>query len=98
MMKLVSLVLAGALLASCAHPTKVLTRDVYRVITPPDAMYVCPQIKAKDWPHPEMATNQEIADFIAKLYEYNRKCGVSLVSIKGYIKAAEKRLQQQGKD
>jgi hypothetical protein len=94
MMKFVALIVAGLVLASCASAPKVLTRDVYRVVSPPESMYNCPQIKAKDWPHPEMATNQEISDFIVKLYEYNRKCGVSLASIKGYIKAAEKRLQQ----
>lgn len=89
------LLIAAAALGGCAKapPPTVLTKSVYVPIKPPENLMVCPQIKATEWPHPEMATNQEISNFIAKLYRYNKTCGFNMQAIKAYVRAAEKRLQ-----
>jgi hypothetical protein len=88
------LLILAAALGGCAKapPPTVLTKTVYVPVSPPDNLMVCPQIKASEWPHPEIATNQEISNFIAKLYRYNKTCGLNMAAIKGYVKAAEKRL------
>lgn len=94
-MKKFAVVLTLIFLTGCGReaPT-VVTRDVYQVVTPPSALLNCPALKATDWPHPDTATNQQLADFLAKLYERHKVCRVNMEGIKRYIAAAKARIGQ----
>lgn len=93
-MKIFVLIMLSMLLTACNTTPKVLTKDVYITYNIPKTLYNCPQIRAKDFPHPDTATNQEISGFLVKLYTYNKTCGINMNAIKRYIEAAEKRIQK----
>ena len=73
------------LLLSCQTAPTIIDQTQTIVISPPETLFNCPQIKKSDIPNPETLTNQEIADFIKK-YETNlRICGINMTKIKEYI-------------
>lgn len=69
---------------------KILTKEIFVAVVPPDILFNCPQIMKTDFPNLNTATNQEISDFITLLYSYNKQCGISQKKIKAWIAAAEK--------
>lgn len=76
------------LLASCTTTPKVITQYQTIVVTPPDALYNCPNIKKI--PNADTLTNQEVAVFIKTLYQYNKTCGINMDQIKKFVEQAKK--------
>lgn len=99
MIRFVILVFMLGFLASCAStkPPTALTKEVYVAVKVPNSLYKCPQVRVRDFPHPDTATNSEVAMFITKLYTYNKQCGYSLDGIRRYLAAAEARLENDKK-
>ena len=81
-------------LSGCATTTPtVIDQSTVVVITPPETLFNCPQIKKSDIPDADTLTNQEIANFIEK-YETNlRTCGINMAKIKEYIVNAKANLE-----
>lgn len=93
-MKKITVLIFTIFLASCTTTDNVVIQQVYVPYNVPTTLFNCPQIKIRDFPNPDSATNRELSEFIAKLYRYNKTCGVNMTAIKRYIDAVEKRLQE----
>ena len=78
-----TLLISFAFLVGCADMPP-LTVTHYESIDIPDSLYNCPQIQKDQIPDPEVATNQDVANFITRLYRYNKICGISIDAIKKY--------------
>lgn len=91
MNKLISILGISIALAGC-NTTRTITVTDTVVVKPPQTLFNCPQIGPV--PNPETLTNQEVADFIAKLYRYNKICGINMTQIEKYVADAEKTLKQ----
>lgn len=77
-------------LSSCANNRamqefRTITR--VEVVEPPADLFNCPQIGRI--PDPETLTNQEVANFISLLYQYNKECKISLDKIEAFIERAK---------
>lgn len=95
---IISLTLStGMILSGCQSVPKVLTKEIYVAVQPPENLFDCPQIRKMDFPDPTKATNKEIADFLIKLYRYNKRCGNSQAAIKKYIAEVVKRIESRNK-
>jgi hypothetical protein len=94
---LVLALLVPLTLAGCVTSKQPITlvKEVPHVIIPPDALFNCPQVKKINIPDFNTATNQEIANFIALLYKYNKICGGNMEALKKYIQQAQKKLNNR---
>lgn len=87
----------GVVLSGCQSTPKVLTKEVYIPVEPPRNLYDCPVVKRSDFPNPETATNQQVSDFIVKLYRNNKRCGNSQEALKRYITEVSSRIKEMNK-
>ena len=94
MMKMIIFGTLAMALVGCQSVPKVLTKEVYIPIEPPRNLYDCPLVDRKDFPNPQTATNQQISNFIVKLYEINKRCGHSQEAIQKYITEVGLRIQE----
>lgn len=98
MIKIIGISILCMSIVGCGSASKVLTRDVYVAVTPPDNLYTCPKIDAASLPNPETATNQQVADSYAMLVLVNKKCWNSQQSVKNWIAKASTRIAQTNKN
>lgn len=88
---LVAIILLIPLVSSCTttRPT-VIDQSRTIVISIPEALLKCPQLKSEELPNPETLTNKEVAELIDKLYRSNRTCGINMLQIRAYQEKAKK--------
>lgn len=78
------------LVAACSNTrlTQTLDQTTVTVVNPPKSLYNCPQVGKI--PDPETLTNQEVADFIEKLYRYQKICKINIEKIRQYVERANR--------
>lgn len=78
-----------AFLMGCNTQPKVITKEIYRVPNPPKVLFNCPQIQKSEIPDPATATNQEISDFIVKMYRNLKTCGTNINKLEKWFTEAQ---------
>lgn len=68
--------------------------EIQRVVLPPKQLVSCPQVKKSDIPNWQTATNQEVADFIALMYKYNKICGKNMKAIDKFLNEVKIRIER----
>ena len=86
-------VTALLILSGCSTPTVKLLAPEYKVITPPESLYNCPQIK--DFSASKKLTNEQVGQLILKLQKNNLICKDSLDNIHKYIDDAKAGIEKK---
>lgn len=88
MNKIVIALAAMLCIAGCTT-TRTIVNDQseFVVVRPPSSLFNCPQIGKI--PNPATLTNKQVAEFIEKLYKYNKVCKINMDQIRAFIDAAE---------
>lgn len=93
---LTAITLSAMLLVTGCQTTKLppVVKEIQRVVLPPKALFVCPQVGKIDIPNWQTATNQQVADFIAILYKNNKICGNNMKSIERFLNEVKMRVER----
>lgn len=89
-MKPIVIIVAACLALAACTTTKTVPLDKSKIIVidPPKVLFNCPQLG--EIPDPKTLTNKKVAEFIAKLYKYNKVCKINMDKIEKYIEEAKK--------
>lgn len=86
-------VTALLILSGCSTPTVKLLAPEYKVVSPPESLYNCPQVK--DFNSSKKLTNEQVGQLILKLQKNNLICKDSLDNIHKYIDEAKAGIEKK---
>lgn len=83
---LISLILSFAIFTGGCQTTKISTNVVFEKIAIPASVTVCNPITKKDIPsNIGSMTNQQVNNFILKLYKNNQICSANMKAVRKFI-------------
>lgn len=96
---IIAIAFTALILSGCnSRMTTVINQTNFVAVTAPDNLFNCPQIKRSDIPNPDTATNKQVSKFIAKLYKYNKICGISIRKIKEFNARITKAIEERNEE
>ena len=86
-------VIALLTLSGCSTPAIKLIAPEYKVVTPPESLYNCPQLT--NFSNSSKLTNEQVGQVILKLQKNNLICKDSLDNIHKYIDEAKAGIEKK---
>lgn len=87
-------VISLLVLTGCSTPTVKLIAPEYKVVSPPESLYNCPQLK--NFSNYDRLTNEQVGQLILKLQKNNMICKDSLNNIRKYMDDARANINNKG--
>jgi hypothetical protein len=87
-------VIALLILSGCSTPAIKLIAPEYKVVSPPESLYNCPQVN--QFKPTGKLTNEQVGQLILKLQKNNMICKDSLDNIHKYIDEAKANIEKKG--
>jgi hypothetical protein len=87
-------VISLLVLTGCSTPTVKLLAPEYKVVSPPESLYNCPQLK--NFSNNDRLTNEQVGQLILKLQKNNMICKDSLNNIRKYMDDASTNINNKG--
>ena len=86
-------IILSLFLGGCASSPIKLIAPEYKVVSPPESLYNCPQVK--NFGSTEKLTNEQVGQLILKLQKNNMTCKNSLDDVKSYIDQAKQNIDKK---
>lgn len=87
-MKYLFMMLAALALAGCqTTEPQIIYKEVYVVVTPPEALYNCPALKTIA--NPDTLTDEELSNLVLKLARNNKTCRTSIAALRKFYEEAK---------
>lgn len=86
-------IILSLFLGGCASSPIKLIAPEYKVVSPPESLYNCPQLTKFD--NSERLTNEQVGQIILKLQKNNMTCKNSLDNVKSYINEAKQTVEKK---
>ncbi|CAB5221473.1 hypothetical protein UFOVP245_164 [uncultured Caudovirales phage] len=87
------IIILSLLLSGCAsNPIKLIAPE-YKVVSPPESLYNCPQLTKFD--NHGTLTNEQVGQIILKLQKNNMTCKNSLDNIRSYVEQAKQTVEKK---
>ena len=86
-------VIVSCILSGCSTPAIKLIAPEYKVVSPPETLYNCPQVH--QFKATGKLTNEQVGQLILKLQKNNMICKDSLNNIHKYIEEAQQTIEKK---
>lgn len=86
-------IILSLFLGGCASSPIKLIAPEYKVVSPPESLYNCPQLK--NFGNSDHLTNEQVGQIILKLQKNNMTCKNSLDNIKSYVEQAKQTIEKK---
>lgn len=86
-------IILSLFLGGCASSPIKLIAPEYKVVSPPESLYNCPQLK--NFGNSDQLTNEQVGQIILKLQKNNMTCKNSLDNIKSYVEQAKQTIEKK---